>query len=80
MGGPDDERVYGHTRSDNGYYPWNRWGGQYDRDTRGAQIERGGYLKRHAPHTSDRWIRNRPLALGRRSNSATNRARTQARA
>ena len=47
VGGPDDERVYGHTRSDNGYYPWNHWGGQYDRDTRGAQIERGGYLKRH---------------------------------
>jgi hypothetical protein len=53
VGGPDDERVYGHARSDNGYYPWNHWGGQYDRDTRGAQIERGGYLKRHAPHTSE---------------------------
>src|SRR5262245_12368316 len=23
VGGPEDERVYGHSRSDNGYYPWN---------------------------------------------------------
>src|SRR5215813_4069633 len=22
VGGPDDERIYGHTRSDNGHYPW----------------------------------------------------------
>ena len=32
VGGPDDERVYGRTRSDDGNYPWNPNGGPYDRD------------------------------------------------
>lgn len=49
LGGPDDERIYGHTRSDNGYYPWNASGGAYDRDTPASQIQRGGYLKVRAP-------------------------------
>jgi hypothetical protein len=49
LGGPEDERIYGHTRSDNGYYPWNAFGGQYDRDTRESQLERGGYLKLREP-------------------------------
>ena len=51
VGGPDDERVYGHVRSDNGYYPWNGLGGGYDRDSR-AHIARGGYIKKHSPHSS----------------------------
>lgn len=50
LGGPDDERVYGHTRSDNGYYPWNGAGGAYDRDSVG-HLERGGYRRKHAPHS-----------------------------
>ena len=45
VGGPDDERVYGRTRSDNGNYPWNPNGGPYDRDMPPSQAERGGYLK-----------------------------------
>ena len=48
VGGPDDERIYGHTRSDNGHYPWNVFGGPYDRDTL-ARRDRGGYLKLHMP-------------------------------
>jgi len=49
VGGPDDERVYGRTRSDSGHYPWNRWGGPYDRDTPASHQNRGGYLKLHEP-------------------------------
>lgn len=49
VGGPDDERIYGHRRSDDGYYPWNRWGGPYDRDVRPSDRTRGGYLKLHEP-------------------------------
>jgi len=49
LGGPEDERIYGRIRSDNGYYPWDAYGGQYDRDTRRTQLERGGYLKLREP-------------------------------
>jgi hypothetical protein len=49
IGGPEDERVYGRTRSDNGTYPWNADGGQYDRDVPASQLRRGGYVKRAAP-------------------------------
>lgn len=45
IGGPDDQRVYGYTRSDDGDYPWNRNGGPRNRDTPGNWHERGGYLK-----------------------------------
>ena len=45
VGGPDDERVYGRIRSDNGNYPFNANGGPYDRDVPPSQTERGGYLK-----------------------------------
>lgn len=45
VGGPDDERVYGRTRSDSGSYPWNPNGGPSDRDVPPSQITRGGYLK-----------------------------------
>ena len=48
IGGPDDERVYGHVRSDSGYYPWNPNGGPADRDLPPSQTERGGYLKQWA--------------------------------
>ena len=53
VGGPDDERVYGRTRSDNGYYPWNPNGGQYDRDMPPSYAERGGYLKQWARHSRE---------------------------
>jgi hypothetical protein len=43
IGGPEDERIYGHCRSDDGYYPWNPYGGAYDRDTVPSTVERGGY-------------------------------------
>jgi hypothetical protein len=49
VGGPDDERVYGRTRSDNGNYPWNPNGGPYDRDMPPSLSARGGYLKKSAP-------------------------------
>jgi hypothetical protein len=49
LGGPEDERVYGRTRSDNGNYPWNPFGDAYDRDTPANLHERGGYLKLHEP-------------------------------
>lgn len=45
VGGPDDERVYGRTRSDDGNYPWNPNGGPYDRDVPPSYAQRGGYLK-----------------------------------
>jgi hypothetical protein len=48
VGGPDDERVYGRTRSDNGNFPWNPNGGPYDRDMPPSQSKRGGYLKQWA--------------------------------
>lgn len=43
-GGPEDERSYGRTRSDSGYYPRNAQGGPHDRDTI-EQKGRGGYVK-----------------------------------
>jgi hypothetical protein len=49
IGGPDDERIYGHTRSDNGSYPWNAFGDSYEEDSRADQRERGGYWKLHGP-------------------------------
>lgn len=49
VGGPENERAYGRTRSDNGYYPWNSFGGPYDRDTPANLHGRGGYLKLHEP-------------------------------
>jgi hypothetical protein len=49
VGGPDDERIYGHTRSDNGHYPWNVFGDAYDVDSPAQQHERGGYLKLAPP-------------------------------
>ncbi|HLS82088.1 MAG TPA: hypothetical protein VK025_11860 [Steroidobacter sp.] len=52
LGGPEDQRAYGRTRSDSGYFPWNRLGGPYDRDTRAADLERGGYRKKNPPHVS----------------------------
>ena len=58
VGGPDDERIYGHNRSDDGHYPWNANGGAYDRDTPpshvrarrlsqavDAALERVGYVR-----------------------------------
>lgn len=53
LGGPDDERVYGYTRSDSGYYPWNAAGGPHDRDSVDGDLGRGGYLRKHAPHTNE---------------------------
>lgn len=45
IGGPDDQRVYGYIRSDDGSYPWNRYGGPRNRDTPESWLERGGYRK-----------------------------------
>ena len=46
VGGPENERAYGRTRSDIGHYPYNPLGGPYDRDTLPSE-ERGGYLNPH---------------------------------
>jgi hypothetical protein len=48
IGGPDDERIYGHRRGEAGSFPWNRNGGAYDRDMPPSQASRGGYLKQWA--------------------------------
>ena len=32
VGGPENERAYGRTRSDSGYYPWGPFGEAYDRE------------------------------------------------
>jgi hypothetical protein len=48
VGGPENERIYGRTRSDVGHFPFNAFGGPYDRDSLPTQ-ERGGYLKLHEP-------------------------------
>ena len=53
VGGPDDERVYGRTRSDNGNFPWNPNGGPYDRDIPPSQVTRGGYLKQWAQRSKE---------------------------
>jgi hypothetical protein len=49
VGGPEGEPAYGRTRSDAGHYPFNPFGGPYDRDTLANDHERGGYLKRQEP-------------------------------
>jgi hypothetical protein len=49
VGGPESEPAYGRTRSDTGHYPFNPFGGPYDRDTLASDRERGGYLKLHQP-------------------------------
>ena len=43
VGGPDGEPAYGRTRSDTGHYPYNPFGGPYDRDTLANDHDRGGY-------------------------------------
>jgi hypothetical protein len=53
VGGPDDERVYGRTRSDSGYFPWNPNGGPYDRDMPPSHSARGGYLKQWAQRSKE---------------------------
>lgn len=47
VGGPEGESAYGRTRNDVGDYPFDGQGGPYDRDEKGFEQERGGYLKRH---------------------------------
>ena len=50
IGGPDNERAYGRTRSDTGGYPFGPHKGAADRDPYG-EAERGGYIKRDASAT-----------------------------
>ena len=52
VGGPEGQPAYGRTRSDNGYYPWNPFGGPHDRDSVDSLTGRGGYQKKHPPHSS----------------------------
>jgi hypothetical protein len=47
VGGPEGQYAYGRTRNDVGDYPFDGSGGPYDRDEKGFESERGGYLKRH---------------------------------
>ncbi|HEY8537765.1 MAG TPA: hypothetical protein VIL28_02795 [Steroidobacteraceae bacterium] len=47
VGGPETEPAYGRTRSVAGEYPFNAYGGSYDRDEPPSQIERGGIMTRH---------------------------------
>jgi hypothetical protein len=49
VGGPEGEPAYGRTRSDDGHYPFNAFGGPYDRDTLQNDHDRGGYIKRKEP-------------------------------
>jgi hypothetical protein len=49
VGGPENQRAYGRTRSDTGSFPWGREQGAADRDPYGQAQERGGYLKLHGP-------------------------------
>jgi hypothetical protein len=49
VGGPEGEPAYGRTRSDDGHYPFNPFGGPYDRDTLSNDHDRGGYIKRQDP-------------------------------
>lgn len=60
IGGPDDQRVYGRTRSDSGSYPWNPHGGPYDRDVPPSQATRGGYLKQWAQRSKE-WATFAPV-------------------
>ena len=69
VGGPDDERIYGHTRSDDGHYPWNSNGGAYDRDTPASQIERGGYLRQWAQRSRE-WAKVAPSPSAARDDRA----------
>lgn len=46
VGGPDSEPSYGRTRSIAGDYPFNEYGGPYDRDEP-SHVERGGIQSRH---------------------------------
>jgi hypothetical protein len=48
VGGPEGEHSYGRTRNDVGDYPFDGEGGPYDRDEKGFERERGGYIKRHS--------------------------------
>jgi hypothetical protein len=59
IGGPDDQRVYGRTRSDSGSYPWNPNGGPYDRDVPPSQTSRGGYLQQWTQRSKE-WARFAP--------------------
>jgi hypothetical protein len=47
VGGPENEHAYGRTRNDVGDYPFDGQGGPYDRDEKGYEQERGGYIKKH---------------------------------
>ncbi len=47
VGGPEGERAYGRNRNDVGDYPFDQGGGAYDRDMKGFEQDRGGYIKRH---------------------------------
>jgi hypothetical protein len=69
VGGPDDERVYGRTRSDNGYYPFNPNGGPYDRDVPPSQAVRGGYLKQWAQRSKE-WATVAPSPSSARDDRA----------
>jgi hypothetical protein len=69
VGGPDDERVYGRTRSDNGYYPFNPNGGPYDRDVPPSQAMRGGYLKQWAQRSKE-WATVAPSPSSARDDRA----------
>jgi len=69
VGGPDDERVYGHTRRDDGYYPWNSNGAAYDRDVPPTQIERGGYLKQWTQRSKE-WATFAPSPSSARDDRA----------
>jgi hypothetical protein len=69
VGGPDDERVYGRTRSDSGHYPFNANGGPYDRDVPPSQTQRGGYLKQWAQRSKE-WARFAPAPSAARDDRA----------
>jgi hypothetical protein len=47
IGGPESESAYGRSRNDVGDFPFDGSGGPYDRDTRGYEQDRGGYIKKH---------------------------------
>lgn len=46
IGGPENEPAYGRTRALAGEYPFNAYGGPYDRDER-SDVERGGIMTHH---------------------------------
>ena len=53
VGGPDDERIYGHNRSDDGHYPWNANGGAYDANARATQRVAASQSGPHRPKEWD---------------------------